>query len=445
MITPNTFTIRDLIRLTGGGIQAATFSQIRASLINKYKEIYGQDIDLSTGNADGEYVNELALLINNILRTIESIYGNLDVNSASGSFLDALCALSNITRKLATRSVASLTLQNLTNSTVVFNITETSFSDQAGNVWNCVDLTPENPNDNSVSIPANGTTTVTAESNDFGQISAPAGWINQMVGYPDIVVTQPNDAIEGQPQESDSELRMRRNRYVSPIGQTVLESLNAALLQIAGVRDVKVYNATEARTAFDGTSITAHSIYAIIRQNNIEDDIESVIGNTIYQKLTPGIPTTQMGGSVTTGTGKSFTVIPTMLGQTVSSLSQTMYWKLAIPIAPTMKIKFKAVLNSGFLASSIKESVYSGVTQYMNGLGIGVDPDFNEIVSAVLLSDPRPKGISTITNISVYNDDGVTQFLAENLDTYFEYNKSEISDPDASGFYTLTISRVVSQ
>ena len=126
--------ITDFIKITSAGVQIANFPQIRAALIERYKSVYGDDIDLSTASADGIFVNDLALIINNICMSIQTFYGNMDVDNASGIYLDNLCKLSNITRKPATYSNASLTLTNENN----FEVDVTNgmiFVDKSGTEW----------------------------------------------------------------------------------------------------------------------------------------------------------------------------------------------------------------------------------------------------------------------------------------------------------------------
>ena len=65
MLQNNIVNIDEFIKLTNAGLKIATFTQVRAALIDRYKSIYGSDIDLSTGSADGIFVNDLALIINN--------------------------------------------------------------------------------------------------------------------------------------------------------------------------------------------------------------------------------------------------------------------------------------------------------------------------------------------------------------------------------------------
>ena len=82
--------ITDFIKITSAGVKIADYVQVRAALIKRYRSIYGSDIDVSTASADGIYITNLALIINNILQSVKTMYSNLDVNTANGVYLDHL-------------------------------------------------------------------------------------------------------------------------------------------------------------------------------------------------------------------------------------------------------------------------------------------------------------------------------------------------------------------
>ena len=67
MIQNREINIDELLKITAGGIKIADYDQILAALVKRYKEVYGSDIDLANTTADGVFVNDLALMINNIL------------------------------------------------------------------------------------------------------------------------------------------------------------------------------------------------------------------------------------------------------------------------------------------------------------------------------------------------------------------------------------------
>ena len=127
----STTDIKDFVRFDASGVNVANFTEIRSELIKRYKEAYGSDIDLSTSSADGVFVNNLSLIMNNILQTMLTLYSNLDVENASGKYLDTLCNLSNIIRKEATPSSVSLQITNVGSDTLT-NIDRLTFIDKSG-------------------------------------------------------------------------------------------------------------------------------------------------------------------------------------------------------------------------------------------------------------------------------------------------------------------------
>ena len=301
--------ITQFLQLTASGLQTASFTQVRAALIDRYKEVYGSDIDLSTGNADGIFVNDLALIINNILQTVQTLYANLDVNYASGTYLDALCALSNVTRLPATYSNASLTIQNIGNNALT-NINPI-FIDQSGLEWQA-----KEPFD----IASQEIKNIVVFCKTAGNISATVGWITKTAEVLPLAIYQNSLPNIGQNRESDAELRNRRSQRSGAAGTTVLESLAGALYNLSDVVDLKIYNNNTniSNTAADGTTIDANSIYAILRYSEGITIDDSLIGTIIHEKLTPGIHSCDSAASSDNGEAKSYEYMTSIYGVTIS-------------------------------------------------------------------------------------------------------------------------------
>ena len=299
----------ELIKFGNGGVTVADYQEIRTAISNRFKEIYGQDIDLATTSADGVYVETLCLMINNILQSFKQFYSQLDVRTASGNYLDALCALSNVYRKSETNSTCSILLTLDATATQNYVTKSISVADKNGNIQSYEsneDITFEPGKAKEI--------IVTCETP--GPIRANVGWIDRLVSNEvTMTVSQTVEANEGSYSESDSELRARRNDSLGATGNTVLESLAGALLAITGIDDVKIYNndSTGILKALDDTSIAQHDVYVILRKKPNIDIADSTICNTIYEKLTPGIRTTE---SAVTSDAKSYNYVSSILGQT---------------------------------------------------------------------------------------------------------------------------------
>lgn len=418
-------SIEDFIKISSAGVDIASFTQIRAAIIKRYKQAYGQDIDVSTNNADGVFVNDLSLIINNILKSIQTMYANLDVNTASGVYLENLCRLANVVRKDATHSTAQITIENIGSSAIQIvqssQSAGTIFVDQAGNEWYY--------NGSTINLEANQQIEITVEAAETGQVKASAGWINQALNEPFLSVVQENAATVGSIAETDSQLRARRTQSVGAAGTTVLQSLAGELLNINAIRDVKIYNNNQNVssnseqsdvTTKDGSILEPHSVYVIIRRdNNValdEDELNgrasSTIGNIIYQKMTPGISVSSGGDNVTNGVIKEFNVAH----DNIVELDQKVYWKQATPIHPNIDINI--VAYNTFDLNSMKTKILQTLVEYMNGRQLSNDVNVNDIISEALNADPTAFGRSTyyVTGTNL-----LTEFIT-NPDTYFDYS-----------------------
>ena len=94
------------------GFGAASFPEIKDAIARKMMEIYGNDIDISSASADGQYIMMEALIVNNMYRSLENIVRNLNPASASGGYLDILASFSGAFRQQPTYSKAQLYIWN---------------------------------------------------------------------------------------------------------------------------------------------------------------------------------------------------------------------------------------------------------------------------------------------------------------------------------------------
>lgn len=417
----NNVDITDFLRLTATGFQIATFTQIRAALINRYKQVYGSDIDLSTASADGIFVTNLALIINNILQGMQNVYGNLDVTNANGIYLDKLCALSNIYRKPATYSSTSLLVKNI-GTQPIENIVDPLFIDQAGNEWEyngSLSLAPEETRELFV------TCTVS------GQITAPIGWINQSLELLSITVVQENPANPGHAIETDAELRTRRTQSSGASGVTVMASLVGALLNVSGIRDAYIYNNNTGAeiTAKDGTTVDAHSIYVIIRKDDGITILDETIGTIIHEKLTPGIHSCDSNG--TNGIPKNYLITLSFSGETIGESEQHIYWKEATAIAPEISIKIRPYT---YFTTDNFASIAQKMYDYLNALPITYDLVTQEILIQTVFADPKINANATYSVLTVSIDNSYTN----NTDTFYHYSNYAYT-LNSDGTYTLTL------
>lgn len=419
MLQERNVNIDEFIKITAGGIKIADYDQVQAAIIKRYKEVYGSDIDLANTTADGVFVNDLALIINNILQSFKVLYSNLDVNTASGVYLDRLCRLSNVTRKTATQSTAQLRITSTQDTTL---LSGTAFVDTSGNSWIYKGPTL-NITANSEAISITVTCTI------YGAIEATAGSITQTLEASYLEVEQERDANVGREDETDAELRARRAQSTGAQGITVLESLVGALLDIDGIEDVQIINnnTDSDSTAQDGSTIKKHSIYVILRET--EDLIidTSVIGDVIHDKLTPGINTNEFTGNSANGESQNYIAV---LDENINWLNQTIYWKKAVPIHPTCSVTITPLT---FYADSTTTTIINEVKEYLNSVRLSQLPSKNDMIVTAMYADPTFKGAPT------YIVKDVVAPTLTNPNTYYKYTTGSVTT-QSNGDLLITFS-----
>ena len=317
-----------------------------------------------------------------------------------------LCRLSNVTRKRSTKSIVYV---ELTCSTDDYLESNTEFIDNKGVLW-IYEGDPIAITEGADPI------IVKLTCEEYGPVEALAGSITQTVSNGNIIVEQPNDAILGTNDETDEELRARRDQSNGSQGITILDSLVGALLAVEGINDVQVINNNTqvSETMTDTTRIDPHSIYVIIRKReNVEiNDEENVIGNIIYNTLTPGIATTRFKNptspeSIVEDTGKNKSLV-IALDDYISDLTNTVYWKEAKGIAD--HIQFKITKGRNY-SDNTTINIITEIINYLNNIHLSQRPTENDIIitgtyadinSAYVISDVDLSHVSTNPN-TYYN------------------------------------------
>lgn len=421
----NKLSIATLVSFTRNGVVVATYQEIRKVLTDAFKNIYGRDIDLSSASADGVYVETLCLMISNILQSFKQYYAQLDVRTASGVYLENLCALSNIRRKDATYSTCSVTLTLSNTETQPYVTKEISLADKNGNVWTC-------SSDSDMTFQPGVAQSLIFTCEEIGPISAPIGWIDKTVNTEKSFTIQQNkDAIIGSYAESDSELRARRNASLGSTGATVLETMVGTLYQLGPILDVKIYNndTDKSITALDGTTVQVHDIYVIIKKQQNVDIADSKIASAIYEKLTPGIRTTNSSGN--NGIAKTYVYKQSPVGTPLESeVVQNVYWKEATPVKPKCVITISTTSNYGSANDKTSQQIAAKVIQYLNGIKLSGQVNVNKLWNVVTYADPKFRGEETYSIDSITFNNGTSIY---NLpDTYFNYTESDVQIKDTS-------------
>lgn len=324
------------------GLQTATAPELRQDLETAFRAIYGDDVLLDSSTPDGQWLNILVQKGVDVRGLIMQLYNSFNPNNAQGSVLDQRCAINNVFRKSGSFTTVnvevttdrSLTLQGVDADYNNPEATGFTIQDNQGNRFVLV-------NTQTVST---GTTSMLFRSETIGNVIVTPDTLTTPVTVVLGVVSVNNPTAAtalGEEEETDEELRIRRRQSVAISSFGYLNGLQAALLQLDGVNDAKVYENYTSSTDANGTP--AHCVWAVVDGGSTEE-----IANTIYNKKSVGC---DMRGTVT------YTITTPALTQFVAKWDE--------PTVASLYIKFTIqpeTVGITFNTSAIEDYITSHLT-----------------------------------------------------------------------------------
>ena len=368
------------------GLTLQTLTEIVDDLTAQMQAIYGSDINVDSDSPDGQMINIFAQAGIDIREVLQSIYSSMDPDQASGVVLDSRTAINGIKRKGATFTITpvnitidrALSLVGLDDSSESTTIPSGVFTikDDAGTQWVLFASVTE-------SVP--GTYSLSFRSSNIGAVLATIGTITTAVTVVAGVTAISNTSgvtVQGEDEETDTELKIRRAKIIAYDSIGYIDSLRASLLNLDKVTLAEVYENTSA--AVDSDGIPAHGIWAIV-QGGVAADIAS----TIYAKRPSGIA---MKGSVSHSVTRVNGLLFTVLWDVPSSVN--LYIEFTISL-------YGDTIDTAFLASEIVANIT---------YGLGVDASSDNIVT--YLKGLNPKYTITGMLLSLTGSSGWAETIA---------------------------------
>jgi len=218
------------------GISNTGFKRKRLDLLlqelnAEVKTIFGDNFNVSPESPDGQVNGVISESNANLWELAEEAYNAFNPKAASGVTLSNLVQLNGITRLAATRSRVELTLTG-DSGTVI----------PEGSLISTSDTGDKLSTDDSVTIDGAGSAIVQATALEFGPISMLADTITQidtpLSGWD--TVTNDDNATLGTNEESDADLRARRQRSVAINAQSIIDAIRAGIENIDNVTQAVV-------------------------------------------------------------------------------------------------------------------------------------------------------------------------------------------------------------
>lgn len=272
--------------ITANGIVIESIDEITGRLRNGFYGIYGDGVTFESDSPDGQLINLIAQEKRDMLEVAVNIYDSFDPDQAFGVTLNQRCALNGVVRKSASYTIIPIVVTLKPNSNV--ELIGIDKAQQESNAFTVSDMIG-----NSFILIESATLTTGAEEKSW-TLSFRA----QNIGYVDVAIntvksinTPVNgvksvnnpytETILGENEESDEELRTRRAKAVGYTIAGSREVMQASLLDLEGVSEVKVYENKDSTTDADG--IPSHSIWVIV-----EGGEDEKIGACIFQRFNDG-------------------------------------------------------------------------------------------------------------------------------------------------------------
>lgn len=390
--------ISDLFFLNENGVVFPDYPTVLEQLKAEYRTIYGEDTYLEADSQDGQWISVMALAMFDTMQVAAAVYNSFSPLTAQSDALSRNVKINGIRRLSPSFSTADLRIIGQAGSI----ITNGQAEDTLGQKWNL----PA-----SVTIPVGGEITVTATAAQIGAISAAANTITKIatptIGWQS--VTNVAAATEGDPVESDAQLRRRQTESTMIPSQTVMEGIVGAVASLQGVARYRGYENDTATTNADG--IPAHSISLVV-----EGGDTTQIANAIANK--------KPAGTGTYGT-TSVTVydqynIPNVI-------------KFYRPTVATIGVEVSLTARAGYL-STTAALIQAAVASYIEGLEIGDDVYITKLfVPANLLNNPELADTFDVTQIRIKKNAG--SFGTSNITLAF----NEIADCDPATNVTVIV------
>jgi uncharacterized phage protein gp47/JayE len=262
------------------GITVNTRAELIAYYTAAYQSIYGSDINLDPDSPDGQMMNIQVQAILDVQDLLVQIYNQFDPDNAIGDTLDQRVAINGIQRQAGTHTVTNITIVT-SQALTLYGVDQVvnppyRVADNQGNEWELLV---------SVAVPSDGTYVYAFQAVNPGAVLSVPNTITVPVTIV-LGVTSVNNPTTystlGLDEESDMDLKIRRQKSVSLSSQGYLAGLLAALENISGVTSAFVYENVTGST--DGDGIPSHSIWVIVAGSFSA----AAVANAIYTKRNAG-------------------------------------------------------------------------------------------------------------------------------------------------------------
>lgn len=326
------------------GVIVPDTSDLLTEVQTEFKNAFGADLVVTPDTPQGVLITGEVLARSGVTRNNAALANQINPNLSGGTFLDAVCALTGLSRTKATRSTVTATLNGVAGTIIpagvrAKTVNEDFFESVA-----------------TVTIGGGGSVNVVFRSVEFGPIGALAGDLNQIVdgvlGWESI--TNAAAAVVGQEEQSDQSLRQLRKDTLALQGLSLTEAQVSDLYATEGVKSLTFReNIRDVVVVIDGVSMLKHSVYACVAGGTDQDVAASLLEN-------------KSGGAQWTN-GASASPVSVVLTEPASGQPYTVKFDRPDEIP----IQVRATVKNVSSLQNPTEAVKDAIMNYVNGLQEG--------------------------------------------------------------------------
>jgi uncharacterized phage protein gp47/JayE len=261
------------------GLTIKTLPEITDELKERFRDIYGQEINVEQNTPDGQIINIFAQSLIDNLELLQEIFNSFNPDTAAGRLLDLRCAINGVQRRAGTYTRVNIAVQanRALNLAGLDTDSPYTIADAQGNEF-CLE--------SSYSFETYGTQTLAFRAKNMGAVEVLPNTITEPVTVILGIVSlnNPQGAITtGTDEETDAQLRVRRQQSLSLSGSGFLDNLRSALNGIDNVINAAVYQNRGSQP--DQDDIPAHGVWVIV-----DGGLDADIGAVMNAKMTGGLP-----------------------------------------------------------------------------------------------------------------------------------------------------------
>jgi len=353
-----------------GGLQIKTLEEIRDDILARLKQPppngLGIDVDTSPSSNLYRLVSIHAYNIHLAWQGLLEVWDALNPDNADGVQLDNVSALVGVTRLEATKANGTVRCYGTVGTTIPDWTDPTPGVVRKGSTGDLFNILPE-PTGGTWVVGGVGYVDVLVEAQTAGQLSISSDQIQDIVN-PIAGWTSVNNPAalgtwtdQGTDEETDDELRQRREESLSITGTAADQAIRAALAAIDEVTSAFVLS-NRAITADPVTGQPAKSFWTIIYPDLSADaDAEDEIAQTIWERMPAGI---EAWGDPA-GTIRTATITDSQ------GYDQTLTWQYASGIDCAVKVT--RTVDASLYPADGDAQIKTCVQNYFAGLRVGDD------------------------------------------------------------------------